>query len=382
MRHVRCCQQKLPHNPRRYAANDLAALGLDQGELRLREGLQWQRSVVDLLVGYVAAVDNVFGALVQAHVALDEKLLSTADAPMAKPLLAAVRTAHAVIRETVEATHGQLEARRDTLTAWATSVAEADFAAAEVRRYTAKLEVLSDEDAELRSRGKASPAKAEARLQRNREKLQGAEEAAARARTRSRDSLRDGLCKLASKVLTGTAGALHCCVGRLPPVEASAAATAGLTARLKGDPTNPFGLGHGRQAPEHLSRPSQSTAAQSQSVDAPLRSAAEEDPARGGARDREECGRRGSAAGEPADSRLLGLGTNPFDTDVAQPESSLDLQARREVRASADTTKSPRRPGSCGGCFGWLWPGRRMQAPAGAVAGPDRKDAIEDFAGS
>jgi len=223
----------------RHGSPDLTAEGLEQ-----REDLKWQQHLASTVRQYTDAVTGAFEALARVHDALDvsgfaeETVAGTA--PLAESLRRGLLDAHSVVCRTAANTRDALESLHATLVACAEDISKADTAALELQRYTQKVETLADDEREeeLRLANDESygvtpercllpPAsnkqhdKAHARLDRNREKLQAAAQAATLAKTRASDSLRacmlrrDELCRLVRVAVDGTAEALRSAASHL-----------------------------------------------------------------------------------------------------------------------------------------------------------------------
>jgi len=195
---------------------------IDDGERAAREALALQSRITDALLGYAEAVAGVFEALLKAQSALEDGGIYQIDevAALAKALLQGVRDAYSSAKDTVAGVQVPLEAHRATLTACEEDLSKADIAEAEERRYDAKVEAMVDAG----KRRITVSARAEARLARNREKLQVARHTANVARGCAQDAMRNCLSRqvnlgeLAQKSVTGTAEALHRAMLRLEPV--------------------------------------------------------------------------------------------------------------------------------------------------------------------
>mmetsp|Transcript_21150 Transcript_21150/g.58648 ORF Transcript_21150/g.58648 Transcript_21150/m.58648 type:complete len:326 (-) Transcript_21150:262-1239(-) len=192
---------------------------LEDSERNLREGLQAQGFIADALLGYTDAVAGAFEALLQAHAALEEGgIAQVAEAvPTVKALIQCFRDAHLLTRSSVQDMQVPLEAHKASLMACFDDVTNADNAAAEVRYYDEKVAALTDD---ARRRNKVS-ARAEKRLERNREKLQAAQHSASVAKGCAQDSMgtclsrHANLCELALKAVANTADALRGAAARL-----------------------------------------------------------------------------------------------------------------------------------------------------------------------
>lgn len=139
----------------------------DQIDGILREDLAWQQRLVDSLLHYSTAVTTAINALTAAHEALLEGGLDEADCggtPVARVLLANLQNAVCITGEAVVGTDS-LRTLSKTLAGYAEDLRLADIAAAEQKRYDAKLNDLADAVASRPS------SKATARVERNRGKL-------------------------------------------------------------------------------------------------------------------------------------------------------------------------------------------------------------------
>jgi len=242
MRKMDALRSKLhKHQTTRRLSNIIApedtAPELDDNELRLRRGLQLQRTVTDQLLGYIAAVTVAFDTLADAQATLRDGGISDlvevgypgagTTSHVAKALLAGFLDARGIVCSTVVGAHGPLETVRATLAACSEDLKQSDLAMAELSRYSSKMEALADETYERGEKAHDSP-QVQAKFARNREKLRKASVAASVAQLRARDSLqlcterREHLCELAGVVIGGTAEALRLVATKLVPVLASA----------------------------------------------------------------------------------------------------------------------------------------------------------------
>mmetsp|Transcript_101119 Transcript_101119/g.286618 ORF Transcript_101119/g.286618 Transcript_101119/m.286618 type:complete len:436 (+) Transcript_101119:115-1422(+) len=232
---------------RRLAAPVKNELQLEDWETELRQGLDWQRRVADALPGYAEAVACAFEQLACAHQALDEGCIGGVGEDinaMAKSLLRGLQEAHAATRAMAEKMRIPLETHRATLSACADDLARADVAVNEALRYEDKVNSLASDDEE----NPVSP-KAEAKVERNRAKLQQATNVASVAQTRAHDSLhsciaRKGiLCRIAREVVQCTAGVISGAALRLAtPFNADASPSQSLVP--SNCPDNSAGHGH------------------------------------------------------------------------------------------------------------------------------------------
>jgi len=139
----------------------------DQIDVILREDLAWQQRLVDSLLHYSTAVASAMNALTAAHEALLEGGIDEADCtatPVARVLLANLQNAVCITGEAAVGTDS-LRALSTTLAGYAEDLRLADIAAAEQKRYDAKINDLSDVVANRPS------SKVTARMERNRGKL-------------------------------------------------------------------------------------------------------------------------------------------------------------------------------------------------------------------
>jgi len=189
----------------------------DQNQSQLRENLEWQCRVADVLHGYTVLVANAFGSLMNALQQLDDVNIGDAGSAgtMAKALINGLKEAQDKTSEMAASMRLPLETHRAIIAACFDDLTQADNAAAEAKRYNLKLESLSDEAVDRNDRGHSS-AKAQARLARNRDKLNNALKEAAVRQTRVQDSLlacmsrKDKLCELTLEAVQGTVEALSC----------------------------------------------------------------------------------------------------------------------------------------------------------------------------
>lgn len=192
----------------------------DQLDHELREGLQWQQCLVDALLTYSDAVSAAFESLAQAQEALMEGGIDMVEdaAPLAGALARSAREARSFVHNVVSQKRGPLEMFKAGLMQAAVDVQKADRSATEFQRYNEKVEGLADTDFEQREHGEVSK-KAQARLTRNKDKLDGAAMAASVAHLRAVDALhgcsqRHGaLCDIAVQIVTAGSSALRA-VGR------------------------------------------------------------------------------------------------------------------------------------------------------------------------
>jgi len=203
----------------------LCSAELDGIDSELRDRFQWQRRFADALNGYTNKVVDALQALVHVHEALDSAGICDVEesAAIARALNRGFREAHEVARRAGEAGRELLNTHSVTLTAASEVLQEADSAAAEARRYTRKLELLQQEAADRDRQQLRASHRAQARLDRTRNKLITAERTAEVKRARATDSLqraldrKDNLCSLARDAMVGTARALRSAVSYLSP---------------------------------------------------------------------------------------------------------------------------------------------------------------------
>lgn len=217
------------HTTRRLCAPISHPLRLESSEVGLRADLQWQSSVVEALFRHIECIGGALEELAETQAAL-EAAVGDADclpASLAKLSdgLAAARVATQAFAEKAQP---ELSLFRDDLLACAEEVRRADCVTAEAARYRAKVEQM-----EIRERLRADGQKklivatdVHQWLQRNRLKLQCAEDVSNSVRNRALATLRRqaankyGLCVLAREAVEGLAEALVSSVAQTSGEEA------------------------------------------------------------------------------------------------------------------------------------------------------------------
>lgn len=194
-----------------------------------RADLEWQRTLVDSLLNYVGAISMAFDAMHQAHAALEAGGIDDVEsaAPLARALFNALREASSVIREDVDKHRGPLEMFQAGLLQYAEDVKQADLACFEFQRYTGKVEGLTGA-----AKAKAEVSKkAQTHLDRNNDKLIGAERSANIAHAKAVDSLshckqrRNHLCNLAGHIVSLGSAAFRSVAGSVQATPTSPGAS-------------------------------------------------------------------------------------------------------------------------------------------------------------
>lgn len=190
---------------------------VDEIEQEMRDCLEWQRRLVNGVLMYSTNIPAALDSLARANEELEAAGIGAAEdvGPAAKLLFAGTLEARRAVAEFVASVKSPLETYRGILDACVEDLYEADRADADMRRYAQKVGKLTGEgDSEGDRDPEPACARHQARVDRNRVKLQLAVQRASVRKTRAEDTLkicverRSRLCSLAQKVVVGMAEAL------------------------------------------------------------------------------------------------------------------------------------------------------------------------------
>uniref|UniRef100_A0A7S0FB26 Uncharacterized protein n=1 Tax=Pyrodinium bahamense TaxID=73915 RepID=A0A7S0FB26_9DINO len=200
----------------------------DAGDQEKRESLEVQRRMNSAISRYGAAVLTAFEGLLAAQEVLQEEGLDEVDAlaPIADALVKGFRQAQVIVKEMVESMCVPLEVHKKAMDSCIDELAKADKLTAEMRRYSKKVNSLvSDDESEDEGRLMKCAGRSEARLTRNRGKLQSFEKAASIAQASAQNLLntcmlrKASLDRIACSCIMNTVEALRLAVSQVPAVQ-------------------------------------------------------------------------------------------------------------------------------------------------------------------
>jgi len=247
------------HQTTRKLGKALAAEYEDEGQRdnqldeEQRQGLEWQRCLVEALLRYTDTMCAAFDELAQAHEALIVAGIEEVEnaAPLVQALSTGTREARSFILGIVKKDRGPLEWTQRMLQKYAEDVQEADRAAAEFQRYNQKLEgLVADVDGDQRERRNSNP-KIDPKFTRNKDKLDSAGKAARDAHVQAVDALRSAtqrhdplLCEIATRLVSGGTAAFRVVTGAATDVMLECPVSSDPADDLPKAKTNPQELPH------------------------------------------------------------------------------------------------------------------------------------------